>query len=100
MNHSDLKAKALSNEETLAEYNALDTEFALLKQMLRARKKAGLTQAELAKRMGTKAPAVTRLESSLTSGKHSPSLATLQKYANAVGCTVQVKLVKSPDVVS
>ena len=45
--------------------------------------------------MGTKAPAITRLESSLSSGKHSPSLATLQRYANAVGCELKVKLVKS-----
>ncbi|HAJ75645.1 MAG TPA: hypothetical protein DCM64_04240 [Gammaproteobacteria bacterium] len=44
--------------------------------------------------MGTKAPAVTRLESALCNEKHSPSLATLQKYANAVGCALQVKLIK------
>ncbi|NKC14421.1 MAG: helix-turn-helix domain-containing protein [Gammaproteobacteria bacterium] len=100
MKHNELKAKALSNPETQSAYDALETEFALLEQMLRARKKAGLTQAEIAKRMGTKAPAVTRLESSLTSGKHSPSLVTLQKYANALGYKIQVKLVKSQDVVA
>ncbi|MEL6353617.1 MAG: hypothetical protein AAFR58_17975 [Cyanobacteria bacterium J06627_28] len=46
--------------------------------------------------MGTKAPAVTRLESSLGSGKHSPSIATLQKYTQAVGCELQIKLVQEP----
>ena len=43
--------------------------------------------------MGTKAPAITRLESSLTSGKHSPSMATLKKYAEAVNCHIEIKLV-------
>ena len=94
MKHSDLKAKILSNPQTLAAYEGMGTEFNLLRQMLKARAKAGLSQAQVAEIMGTKAPAITRLESALTSGKHSPSLATLQRYAKAVGCELQVKLVK------
>jgi hypothetical protein len=43
--------------------------------------------------MGTQTPAVARLESSLATGKHSPSLNTLKKYAEAVGKKVQVHLV-------
>lgn len=93
MNHRELKAKALLNPEVRAAYESLAPEFELLRQMLKARKGAGLTQAEVAQRMGTKAPAVTRLESSLTSGPSSPSLATLQKYAQAVGCDLQVTLI-------
>jgi len=73
----------------------LDTEFELLRQMLKARQEAGLTQAQVAERMGTKAPAVTRLESSLTSGKHSPSLATLRKYAQALGFRLEIHLVRA-----
>jgi transcriptional regulator with XRE-family HTH domain len=61
--------------------------------MLLARENSGLSQAEIALRMGTKAPSITRLESSLTSGKHSPSLATLKKYAEAVNCHIEIKLV-------
>ena len=95
MNHAELKAKALSDPETLAAYNGLEAEFFLLKQMLRARQKAGLSQAQVADKMGTKAPAVTRLESSLNSGRHSPSLATLRRYAKAVGCELEVKIVES-----
>lgn len=95
MKHAELKKKALSNPKLLSAYESLEAEFALLQQMLKARNKAGLTQAEVAARMGTKAPAITRLESSLSSGKHSPSLATLQRYAEAVGCELQVRLVKS-----
>ena len=94
MKHSDLKAKVLSNPEVKAAYDELVPEFSLLRQMLKARQKAGLSQAQVAERMGTKPPAVTRLESSFGNGKHSPSLATLQKYAHAVGHELQVKLVR------
>ncbi len=93
MTHEILKAKALSSPDVRAEYDALEPEFALLREMLSAREKAGLSQAEIAIRMGTKAPAVTRLESSLTSGKHSPSLATIKKYAEAVDCHIEIKLI-------
>ena len=93
MTHKELKAKALANPDVKAEYDALAPEFSLLREMLLARKSAGLSQAEIAIKMGTKAPAVTRLESSLTSGNHSPSLATIKKYAEAVNCHVEIKLV-------
>lgn len=98
MKHRELKAKVLANPETRAAYRSMETEFELLRQMLKARAKAGLSQAQVAQKMGTKAPAVTRLESALTSGSHSPSLATIQRYARAVGCELQVKLVKLRDV--
>jgi transcriptional regulator with XRE-family HTH domain len=93
MNHSELKERALANKEVKEEYDALEPEFSLLHEMLRARQNAGLSQAEIAERMGTKAPAVTRLESSLSSGKHSPSLSTLKKYADALNCHLEIKLV-------
>ena len=57
----------------------------LLDQLLKARHDAGLTQAQVAERMGTQAPSVARLERSLATGRHSPSLATLRKYAQACG---------------
>jgi DNA-binding XRE family transcriptional regulator len=57
----------------------------LLDALLKARRKAGLTQAEVAERMGTQAPSVARLERSLATGKHSPSIATLRKYLAACG---------------
>lgn len=57
----------------------------LLDLLLKARREAGLSQAEVAKRMGTQAPAIARLERALATGKHSPSLTTLRKYADACG---------------
>jgi transcriptional regulator with XRE-family HTH domain len=93
MTHSELKAKALKQKNVQIAYEALEPEFSLLGELLKARQEAGLSQAEVAIRMGTKAPAITRLESSLSSGKHSPSIATLKKYANALGCHLQIKLI-------
>ena len=76
-------------------YDELDTEFALLRRLIAARRKAGLTQAGVAAKMGTKPPAVTRLETALSANGHSPTLATLKKYARAVGCKLAVHLVPS-----
>jgi len=94
LTHAELKAKALEAPEVRAEYERLNREeFALLDEMLAARRAAGLTQAQVAELMGTKAPAVTRLESALASGKHSPSLDTLRKYAAALGKRVEIRLI-------
>ena len=60
-------------------------EGALLDALLKAREQAGLTQAQVAERMGTQAPAVARLERALATGKHSPSIATVRKYVKACG---------------
>ena len=67
-------------------------EFELLDEILKARTEAGLTQAELATRIGTTQSSVARLESSM--GKHSPSIDTLRRYASALGYRLQVRLVK------
>ena len=93
MKHSELKEKALKKRDVRAEYESMEPEFKLLHDLLKARQKAGLSQAEVAERMGTKAPAVTRLESSLSSGKHSPSIATIKKYADALDCHLEIKIV-------
>ncbi len=93
MKHSELKAIALSKKNVAKEYDRLTPEYTLLKRLLKARKKAGLTQEDVARRMGTKAPAITRLESSLLRGRHSPSIATLKKYARVLGCRLDIRLV-------
>lgn len=94
MTHDELKAKALAIVDVRNEYDVLAPEFDLLRRMLQARKAAGLTQTDVAERMGTKREAVARLESALASGKHSPSIATLQKYAQAVGHRIEISFVK------
>jgi ribosome-binding protein aMBF1 (putative translation factor) len=71
-------------------YDALESEYALAREMLSARTRAGLTQEAVAVRMGTTKSAVSRLEGA---GKHAPSVASLKKYADAVGCTLKIELV-------
>ena len=91
LTHKELKARALKRVDVKAEYDQLDKEFAFLDEFLKARSSAGITQAEVAERIGTTQSAIARLESG--SGKHSPSLATLQKYAHALGCRLEVRLI-------
>ena len=88
------RARALAAPDVKREYDRLAGEFEFLDEMLRARAAAGLTQAEVAARIGTTQSAVARLES--PAARHSPSIATLRSYASALGCTLQVRLVKEP----
>jgi DNA-binding XRE family transcriptional regulator len=75
-----------------AEWESIADEFEALDILLAARRRVGLTQAQVAERMGVKQSALARIETSLTSRKHSPSLATLRKYAAAIGCTIEIRL--------
>jgi len=92
LTHKQLRAKALERAEVKAHYEELDDEYALLDEFLRARAEQGLTQAQVAEKIGTTQSAVARMESGR--GKHSPSLATLSRYAQALGCKLEVKLVR------
>jgi ribosome-binding protein aMBF1 (putative translation factor) len=68
-------------------YAALEDEFAVAKAVIAARGRAGLTQAELAVRMGTTQPAVARMES----GRIQPSLQTLHRLARATGSRLTIR---------
>ena len=76
-------------------YDALEDEFAALAALLDARAHAGLTQAEVASRMGVSQPVLARIESSLGKKDHSPSLNTLRRYANACGMKLVIQMVES-----
>ena len=86
------KRSAFARAGVKAAYDKLANEFAFLDEVLKARAESGLTQAEVAERVGTTQSAIARLESTATG--HSPSIATLQKYAQALGYRVEVRLVK------
>jgi DNA-binding XRE family transcriptional regulator len=92
MKHEDIRKKLLARKGVKDAYEAMSEEFAALDVLLKARKQAKLTQEEVAARMGTTKSAVSRLESSLTSEKHSPSVATLRKYAQACGKKLVVSI--------
>ena len=77
-----------------AEYRGLGPEFELLEKMLKARTKAGLSQADVAKKMHTTTSVVGRLESAGGSSKHhSPSLRTLERYAAALGYKLKIDFI-------
>ncbi|MBN1418463.1 MAG: helix-turn-helix transcriptional regulator [Planctomycetes bacterium] len=59
----------------------------LLESLIEARRKAGLSQAEVARRMRVPQPAIVRLEA----GTHSPTLSTLARYASAIGVALDVR---------
>jgi DNA-binding XRE family transcriptional regulator len=88
--HEAFLKKALKRKGFKKAYEELEEEYRLTREMLAARSKYGLTQEAVAERMGTTKSAVSRLEAA---GKHTPSLSTLQKYARAVGCRLEIKLV-------
>jgi DNA-binding XRE family transcriptional regulator len=91
--HEQVVAKLMRRPAVRKEVERLEKEEgALLDQLLKARQDAGLTQAQVAERMGTQPPAVARLERALATGKHSPSLATLRKYASACGKRLVLQL--------
>ena len=92
LTHMQLRARALGRADVKAQFGDLGVEYALLDEFLKARAEWGLTQAQVADKIGTTQSAVARMESGR--GKHSPSLATLSKYAEALGCRLEVKLVR------
>ncbi len=88
----DVKAeiqKDLEDEEFRREYEALEPKYALIRELLEARKKSGMTQEAVASKIGTTKSAISRLEGG---SQHAPSIATLRKYAEAVGCDLVIKL--------
>ena len=91
--HDQLVAKPMRRPGVRKEVERIEHgEGALLDLLLKARHDAGLTQAQVAELMGTQPPAVARLERSLATGKHSPSLATLRRYAAACGKQLVLQL--------
>ena len=85
---ADLKKQWMQDPNFAQAYTEVDEEYALIEELIRARLAASLSQAELAKRMGTTQSAVARLEG----GGVSPSLATLRRYAAATGSRLNLQL--------
>lgn len=81
MSLSKLKNNAFQNPEVKEAYDDLGSEFELISSLITMREKSGLTQDQIAEKMGTKSPNISRLES----GRSNPSLKTLVNYAKACG---------------
>jgi transcriptional regulator with XRE-family HTH domain len=91
--YKKLKEKALSHPKVKQHYDELRDEFDWLKTFIQARQKAQKSQEDMAKLMGTSTSVIGRLESSGGKTYHSPTLATLQRYAKALHQKIVIKLV-------
>jgi DNA-binding XRE family transcriptional regulator len=89
-NHNAFLDKSMKREGFKKAYDDLEEEYALAREMLAARARLGLSQEAVAEIMGTTKSAISRLEAA---GKHAPSMTTLKRYAHAVGCHLEIKLV-------
>ncbi|MCY3874269.1 MAG: helix-turn-helix transcriptional regulator [Rhodobacteraceae bacterium] len=85
---SELKAEFLSDPDNREAYEALSPEFDLARKLIAARVAAGLSQAEVAERMGTRQSEVSRIEG----GRQNVSIAKLANYAEAVGAKLDIRL--------
>ena len=85
-----LRKKWQEDPEFRKVYDALGPEFAVARQLIAARNRAGLSQAEVARRMGTTQSSVARLES----GQRLPAMSSIRKYASAIGHRLEVRLVR------
>jgi transcriptional regulator with XRE-family HTH domain len=92
LSHKQLRTTALKNIAVKQAFEQVAPEYEVLDEFLKARSAQGLTQAQVAQKIGTTQSAVARMESG--QGKHSPTLATLTKYAEALGCRLEFKLVR------
>lgn len=91
--HKQLVEEVMADPIARAEYEAFSLQLALAEKMKKARQKSHFTQEMVAEKMHTTTTAVARLEAAGGKGKHSPSLSTLMKYAQAIGCKLQIKLI-------
>jgi DNA-binding XRE family transcriptional regulator len=88
-----LRRRWMRDPRFRAEYERIGTDMELAFTLTEARRKAGLTQAELAARMGTSQAAVARIES----GRGTPKWSTIERYARAVGARPVVRLLEAAE---
>lgn len=82
--------QSLKNPKIKSEYDKLQPEFALIQAVIETRIKKGLTQAELAKKIGTKQSVISRLEI----GKANPTVAFLKKLAAAFSTRLEIRFIR------
>lgn len=88
LSFEEMKADMIKDEEFKIEYEKLKPRYEAIEQIIRARKEQNMTQAELAKRVGTQKSNISRLES----GNYNPSLDFLAKVAESLGKSLSIQL--------
>ncbi|MCC2253729.1 helix-turn-helix domain-containing protein [Ruminococcus sp. CLA-AA-H200] len=84
-----IKADLIKDEEFRIEYEKLKPRYEAIEQVIRARKEQNITQAELARRVGTQKSNISRFES----GNYNPSLDFLIKIAESLGKNIEIRLI-------
>ena len=90
--YEDFKAQRLKDPEVRAEYEALEPEFRLIRDILLRRSQLNLNQAQLAKLIGTQQPAISRLER----GDGNITISTLRRIADALNADLDISLKDKP----
>ena len=88
--YEQIKKELLSDPQVKKEYDALEPEFALIRQSIKKRIAAKMSQEQLAKKLGTKQSAISRFES----GSYHPTIDFASKVAKALGMKLKVTLEK------
>jgi predicted transcriptional regulator len=92
--YQEMRKEMMKDPEVRAEVERLEREeMPMLDAILKARKATKMSQKDIAEKMGVAPPVVSRLENSLITGKHSPSVATLKRYAAAMGKRLEIRFV-------
>ena len=94
--HKSFKTEAFQMAGIKEGYKTLEEEFALIAELIRARKLKGKSQKEVAELMNAPPSVVSRLEAGYGKQRHSPSLDTLRRYAKALDCCLSIRLVPNP----
>jgi DNA-binding XRE family transcriptional regulator len=89
MEWKEFKKELLKDPEFKKEYEKLEPEYRIIRQMLALRRKKNLTQEQLAKLTGAKQSSIARVES----GKHNPSLRLLEKIAEALDAELDIRFI-------
>ena len=82
-----VRKELLNDPEIKAEYDALEQEFAIAQALIDARSSAGMTQAQVAARLGVSQPVVARMESG-----RNISIKSIARYAKAVGRPIKLEI--------
>lgn len=84
--YKSFRAAALKDKVLKKHYDELGPEFAVVERLIERRLKKGLSQADLAKRAGTKQSAISRFES----GSYNPTINFLYKIADALDTKLKI----------
>jgi len=87
-NYTQFKNKLLQDKKIKNAYDELGSEFDFIRMLIRKRIEKGLSQEELAEKVGTRQSAISRLES----GRYNPSFKILRKVAQALDSEIKISI--------